>query len=300
MQTSPSSANVERALKRLQLFFPGEVYTAESVADMMEEGDVFINLPTTLQYLQSALLDKKIIEVEINTNPRVFFTRVTDFPPEPDNNEERIAYKPNSYLENLAYMVVLPVEPGVGNHILRNSQFIKLRIFTALFSVELGTTFQEIVYLDKVPLLRLDFPAIGRIVRGAREYRAKVPAEMDLKILIMPKRERAQIECDVNDVSNSGISFVVSREAYKSLKIDDYLTLRIYLDRKLLVSVDGHLRHMTKMRTGSTMQFICGVQLDLESRRIATAIESLVARVQRAHLQEISQIHEKTGVHVIA
>ncbi len=299
MVTSPSSAQIDSALRRLQLFFPGEVYTPESVADMMEEGDVFLEFSTTLRYLQSALLDEKIMEVEVNNNPRVFFTRITDYPPEPENEEDSIKYRPNSYLENLAYLVTLPVEPGLGNHLLRNSQFIKLRMFTTLYAVELGTTFQEIVYLNKVPMLRLDFPAIGRIIRGAREYRAKVPEEMDLKILIAPRRNQAQLECEVNNISNSGISFLVSREAYKTLSVDDYLTLRVYFEKRLLVSVDGNLRHMTKIRTGSTMQFLCGVQLDLESRRIATVIESLVARVQRAHLQEISQIYQKTGVRII-
>lgn len=298
MPESPSEAHVERALNRLQLFFPGEVYTPESVADLMEEGEIFVELSTTLKYLQSALLDEKIIEVEMDTNPRIFFTRITDCPPE--NEEEKTSYKPNSYIENLAYLVMLPVEPGIGNRILRQSQYITLRIFTALYAVELGTTFQEIVNIDNVPMLRLDFPSVGRIVRGAREYRAKVPEDMDLQMIILPKRKRSQIECKVNDVSNSGTSFIVSREAYKSLKLDDLLTVRIYFEKKLLVTVDGRLRHMTKMRAGSTMQFLCGLQLDLESRRVATAVESLVARVQRAHLQEISNIHEKTGVEVIA
>lgn len=300
MHYTATDAHVGRALKRLQLFFPDQVYTEESVADLMNDNDVFSDLSMILKYVQSALLDGKVMEVCLDTNPRTFFTRVADYPPETDDDEDRASYKANSYLENLAYVVTLPVEPSIGNHILKNSRCITLRIFTTLYAVELGTTFQNIVHVDNVPMLRLNFPSIGRIVREAREYRAKAPEKMDLKLIIQPKRKRAQMECDIHDVSNSGISFIVSREFYKMLKIDDLLTMRIYLTKNLLVTVDGRVRHLTKMRSGSTMQFLCGVQLDLESRRIATAIESLVARVQRAHLQEVSQIYEDTGVEVIA
>jgi len=304
---NPSSAQITRASKRLQLFFPGEPYTSEIVADLLMKDDVFFNLGTMLQYLQSALLDNKILEVQVDGNPRIFFTRLHDYPPETIINidptqeqEPHIPYRENSYIEKFSQVVALPIEPGVGNHLLRKSKCIILRMFTSLYSVELGVTYQDIVHVNGVPMLSLNFPSIGRIVRGAREFRATVPKKLDLQLSILSSKKRRKIDCPIQDVSNHGISFIVGREGYKKLAVDDSIVLKVFLSGKLLVTIGGTIRHLSKMRSGKTMQFLCGAQLDLENRILATAIESLVAQVQRAHLQEISEISEDSGIKLIA
>lgn len=301
---NPSSTQISRALKKLQFFFPGEPYTSETVADLLTEDDVFFNLGYILQNLQSALLDNRILEVQIDSNPRVFFTRLNDYPPEPDTDidldqEEEAPYRENSYIEGFSQVVTLPIEPGVGNHLLRKSKCIILRMFTSLYSVELGTTYQGIVHINGVPMLSLNFPSIGRIVRGAREFRAKVPKKLDLQLTILPTRKRPKLDCPIQDLSNHGISFIVEREGYKKLAVDDSIMLKIFLSGKLLVTIGSTIRHLSKMRSGSTMQFLCGAQLDLENIMLATAIESLVAQVQRAHLQEVSEISDESGVQLI-
>lgn len=301
----PSPTQLKRALKRLQIFFPGEPYTPEIITELLIKEDVFLNLGAMLQYLQSALLDNKILEVHIDNNPRTFFTRVHDAPPEHnlETDEEegvKVVYRENSYLENLSHVVILPLEPGVGNPLLRQSNCIVLRMFTSLYSVELGTTFQDVVLINNVPMLRLNFPAIGRIVRGAREFRAKVPKRLDLQLTILPSRKRKKLDCPIQDVSNNGIAFIVGREGYKLLKIEDSIMVKIFLDGKLLVIIGGTIRHLSKMRAGKSLQFLCGLQLDLENKILASAVESLVAQVQRAHLQEISQLSEDSGVNLIA
>lgn len=301
----PSTSQIKRALKRLQIFFPGEPYTPESVEELLAKEDVFLGLGAMLQYLQSALLDNKILEVNVDANPRTFFTRLHDAPPERDpeaEEEEGIKkpYRENSYLENLSHVVTLPLEPGVGNFVLRQSKCIILRMFTSLYSVELGTTFQDVILINDVPMLRLNFPAIGRIVRGAREFRAKVPKRLDLQLTILPSRKRKKLDCPIQDVSNHGISFLVGRDGYKLLNIEDAIMVKIFLDGKLLVIIGGTIRHLSKMRAGKSLQFLCGIQLDLENKMLASAIESLVAQVQRAHLQEISQLSEDSGFNLIA
>ena len=303
---SEQTISTEKIGKRLSLFFPDTGYTPESVAEGVDVGDILHRPQDILLFLQTALLDEKLIEVEFDSYSRIFFTRIHDDPPPPETagNEDGLGevikpdYSLGDYLKKMTYLVTLPVEPGIGNLHICWSKRVLMRFFTSSYAVEVGVFFEEKIVLGDIPVLRFSFPGILRIVRGAREYRAKVPADVTLIVKVKGKRKRPDMITAVADISARGLSFTVENEQQELLLIDEKRTLTILLNGDAIVRVAATVRHISKTRRGKGIEYICGVQFDLETRTMAAQIESLVATIQRAHLKELSDLSDKSGLNL--
>ena len=169
--------------KKLSLFFPedGYSFTNQAVDDGLESGEFMVKPVSILPFLQTALLDDKILEVEMDGMTRVYFSRIYDELPELEENDEETdeqskeaEYAPGDYLKLMNHILCLPLEPGMGNLQIRNCQRVMVRLFTSNMAIELGTFFQDLATVRGLPVLRLGFPIIGRRVKGIRAYRAKV------------------------------------------------------------------------------------------------------------------------------
>jgi len=193
-------------------------------------------------------------------------------------------------------MISLPLEPGIGNVHIRHSKRIMIRMFLKNYAVELGCFYQDMVTVGGIPVLRLDFPSIGRIVRGAREFRAKVPSEYDLRILIVGKRRQGTITTKVADISASGCSFLIKKEEQFLFRVDETRTFEFIQDDMLLVRLTGTIRHVSKIRGKNGTEYVAGLQFDLVTRALAAEVERIVASVQRAHLKELSDLSEASGL----
>ena len=66
MEDDKKTSPYRRMLKRLSLFFPELVYTRESLEEALDDGDIFYKPTDMLPFLQSALFDEKVIEVELD------------------------------------------------------------------------------------------------------------------------------------------------------------------------------------------------------------------------------------------
>ncbi len=294
---------IERVRKRLDLFFDDEVYTRESISEGLEDGDIFIKPSEILPYLQTALLDEKILEVELDGMTRVYFGRVYDDPPLPIAEEidgETVytnpEYNPGDYLKEMSHLISLPLEPGIGNVHVRHSKRIMFRLFLASYAVEFGCFFQDMATLDDLPVLRLSYPSIGRIVRGLREFRAKVPKDHDLKLMIVGKRRQSTLTTRVTDVSASGCSFSIKKEEQTLFRVDETRTFEFVMDDLMLVRLSGKICHVSKIRGQKGTEYVCGLQFDLVTRALASKVEAIVATVQRAHLKELSDLSEESGL----
>lgn len=307
MEEEKQTFVLDRIKKRLELFFPDTAYSTEIVRSGVESGDFFSKSSKFLPFLQTALFDEKIVEVEINGLTRVYFGRIID--DLPDLVEEEVDgesvltepdYTPGDYLKRMTHIISLPIEPGIGNLYIRYSKKIILRIFTSTYAVEFGTLFDELTSVRGLPVLRLAFPSIGRIVRGAREFRAKVPQKMELELTVAGKRKQPPLKTRITDISASGMSFSLEKHEQTLFQIDEVRSFDISLDGEFIVTIKGNIRHMSKIRKKQSIEYICGAQFDLATRALAAKIESLVATVQRAHLKEISDISDESGIDLIA
>lgn len=293
---------LERVRKRIELFFPDEIYTRETIKEAIEVSDVFIKPTEILPYLQTALLDEKILEVELDGMTRVYFGRIYDDPPptEEEVDEEMIEdqpeYQKGDYLKELSHLISLPLEPGMGNVHIRYSKRIMFRMFLASYAVEIGCFFQDMDTIGDLPVLRLSFPSIGRIVRGAREFRAKVPLDHDLSVMVVGKRRQSTLTARVVDISASGVSFSIKKEEQQLFRLEESRTFEFVQDGLMMVRVTGKVRHITKIRGKDGSEYICGLQFDLVTRALAAKVESIVASVQRAYLKELSELSEESGL----
>lgn len=297
---------VQRVQKRLNLFFPEEILTAAMIEEALEDREIFHKPADILPYLQTALIDEKILEVELDGLTRVYFSRLYDDLPPLEEVEENGTtttieppYTTGDYLKQMSHLISLPLEPGIGNLYVRHSKRVMIRFFTNTYAVELGTVFQDLADVRGLPVLRLAYPAIGRIVRGAREFRAKVPESMQLIVMIMGKRKHGTIRTKVVDISASGMAFSIAKEQQELFRVDESRTLEFVHQDMMLVRLNGKVRHLSKVRGKQGTEFICGIQFDLATRAIAAKIESVVAMVQRAHLKELSDLSSESGLKLI-
>ncbi|HID02228.1 MAG TPA: hypothetical protein EYP18_03310, partial [Desulfobacterales bacterium] len=176
---------------------------------------------------------------------------------------------------------------------------IVIRFFTSTSAIELGTFFQDIALVRDLPVLRLAFPVIGRQVRGARAFRAKVTGDMDFSLFVKGKKNRPDINSIPIDISTDGLSFNIKKEQQTMFKKEEICTVHFIIDGSIQVKIKGTVRHISKVREKKGIQYRCGLQLDLPTRSVAADIETVVATVQRYHLKELSKISEKSGIQLI-
>jgi hypothetical protein len=291
---------------KLHLFFPAEVFTEESVQEETENGDILTSKTEMLPYLQTALLDDKVIEVEIDGAPRVHFTRLKDDVPadllelaEHLGEDEESGYAEGDYLKEMSHLVCLPIEPGMGNVNLRHSRTLVVRMFTNTYAVEFGTVFLQQGEIEDIPVLHLDFPQIARIVRNAREYRAQVPTSLEF-LATVDLGDDEEITIPVANISLKGLALSLSRLEQEYFALDDTIQMKLYLNDELVAHLNGAVRHFSKVRKAGGIEHVCGVQFDLDSRTTAAVVESIVATVQRAHLKELSEKADASGLNLIA
>lgn len=300
--------SLERVKKRLKIFFPEDTYsfTNQAIEDGLQSREFMAAPASILPSIQTALLDNKILEVEIDGLTRVYFSRLYDDIPDLVEEEEEGTtvlvepeYTAGDYLKMMNHIICLPLEPGMGNLQIRNSQQVIIRFFTATTAIELGTFFQDLAMVRELPVLRLAFPVIGRQVSGTRAFRAKVTKKVALSIFIKGKRKRKGIKTHAIDISAAGMSFEIQKQEQKLFKEEDVLPVQLTLDGFHLAKVNSTVRHISKIRQKTGIQYRCGVQFDLPTRSIAETIENLVAKVQRIHLKELSDKAEESGINLV-
>ncbi len=296
---------IEDIKRRLRHYFPGETFPLEALEAALQNGQILSDREKILPFLQTALFDEKVLEVELDGIPRVYFSRLKDAPPDPVEEEVdgplESDYEPGGYLTEMGYIITLPLEPGLGNLHLRYSQSIVIRMFTSTFAVEMGTKFEELTKVRDIPVLRLAFPELARTVRNAREFRAKVPENLNFILsLESGGEEPTELVAVPVNISIKGMAFAVSKKEQRTFKIDEQYFLKLFIDDELRASLVGTIRHLSRIRKKSGIEYVCGVEFDLSSRTMAAVIESLVATVQRAHLKELAEKSQLSGINLIA
>ena len=291
----------KRIVDRLNLFFGDINYSQDMLQEELDTGDVFYKPADVLPFLQTALMDEKFVEVEMSGITQVYFTKIHDHPPEraEEEEEERDKYNRGDYLKKMAHLITLPLEPGMGKYSIRYADRIVLRFFTSAYAVELGTFYQSQEIIEELPVLRLDYPVIGRIVRGSREYRAKVPKKMDIKVMIIGKRRKQTITTNLLNISVSGFAFAIKKEQQNDFIVDEERTMEIIINGFMELRVQATIRHISKIRGRHGTEYICGVQADLVTRALAARLEEIVAAVQRAHLRELAQLSTESGIKLV-
>ena len=298
--------------KLLQLYFPSSSYSRDELTEKIENGEILIKQEEILPYLQTALLDEKILEVELDKMPSLYFSRLQDNNPEPDveappsehkEEEDEIfkpTYNPGDYLLSLDHIITLPLEPGLGSLHLRQSTSVILRMFTKEYGIEMGTTFKNIAKINELPVLQLAYPSILRIDKNAREFRAKVPDQQDFVVEVERENDPLELSTNPIDVSRKGMGISIDKQVHRQLRLEDELFLKLYIDDELRARISSTVKHLSKVRKRQGIEYCCGVEFSLNSRAITSVMESIVASTQRAHLKELSEIAASRGIELLS
>lgn len=308
MANAKTESLSQRIVNRLNLHFSDVVYTQSMLEEELDSGDIFYKPADILPFLQTAFMDEKFVEVEMSGITQVYFTKIHDHPPESTEDEEeedtgpgdkKQEYNPGDYMKDMSHLITLPLEPGMGNYSIRYADRVLLRFFTSSYAVELGTFYQNQEIVKGLPVLRLDYPVIGRIVRGSREFRAKVPSKMDIKLMIIGKRKQKTVTTKLLNISVSGFAFSIQKEQQNDFIVDEERSMEVIINDVMELRVQGTIRHISKIRGKKGTEYLCGVKADLVTRALAARLEEIVAAVQRAHLRELAQLSTESGIKLI-
>lgn len=279
----------------LNTFFPQERYSNDRIVEAVTDGSILVSASQMANYLQGALHDESLLEVELGNSRRVFFCRILDHPPEEEVDED-MPYEKGEYLDDAQHLILTPLEPAEGNYLINASSRVLLRVLTSRTAVEFCCYFDEKIRIGTMPVLCITFPEVARMIEGAREYRVKVPRETDIQILVNRKQDKLKFTTRPMDMSISGMSLIDPKGKESPLKSDDRLTLQVCSEDLVLFTVEAEVRHVTRLRDKQGLQYVFGVKLELGSRALKTEMEKLVAGVQRARLRELADLEGKFGV----
>lgn len=294
------NADINRLLQQL---FGDSPPSPEEVEAALARGEILVEGNLILPYLQTALLDEKVVEVQLDGLPTVYFSRLKDHPEalaESGEEEDSSESREGGYLEALTHLIALPLEPGLGNLHLRNSRSILLRMFTNKLAVEMATSFVELTSVEEIPVLRLAFPRVARLVANAREYRAKVPDALNIVLVVsLDDEDDTELEARPVDFSIRGLSLSVGKKEQRLFKLYQPYSLKLFVDDELLIRIDATVRHLSRLRKRNSIEYVCGFEYEFRTKTQAAVIESIVALVQRAHLKELATKAEVSGFTLI-
>lgn len=267
--------------------------------------ELLIGKEKSLPFLQTLFFEERLIETQVDQGTRQFFATLWDHPPEFKDQEENSQtvfgepeYQEGMYLQELDHLLLSPLEPVAGNIKVRSSRTVLFCFYTGTNAVELGTRFLRADTLRGASVLLFEYPQVGRIIRGNRPFRAKVPESVEMVgYLYFRGQEKMAMECGIMDISSHGLA-LENDNLIDQFAIGDKVTLNISSSFDTSLTVNAHIRHFAKIRTKKGNTDICGLQFDLETRALAVLIEQLYARVQRVFIRSLNERTAGQDIHL--
>ncbi len=297
--------------KDFALFFPRMQLTeTDGKVTGLQDSDTYELLSEKakmLPFLQTLFFEERLIEIQVDRGTRIFFGALWDHRPEleeykEDEDDEPVLIEPDyqdgAYLKELDHLVLSPLEPVAGNMKVRSSNTTLLCFYAGTNAVELGTRFIKAENVRGAQVLLFEYPTVGRIIRGNRPFRAKLPQDIELIANICDCSQHSRcIDCSVMDISSQGLS-LEHEEIMNTFSMGDMVRLTILSPICEPLEINGTIRHFAKIRTKQGNSTICGVQLDLESRSLAELVEQLFAKIQRVFIRNLTERTEDQDIHL--
>lgn len=279
-------------------YFPDIIFTDEASLETKDKGEIFSTADQVLPYLQTIFFEEHMVEIQINETTRIFFAHITDELPdlieEEDDDGELVIVEPEyeaaSYLKRKDSFLLTPLTPGIGNAQIRTSKRLIVRFFTGTIAIELGCSFREQTSIRDIPVLRVNFPVIGRVNRQFRSFRIKALPSINAKVRIERRGDSSisEILYPIIDVSAEGLAFQMPSD-HPPFQTGQDLRVTVSVEGIKGLEVSGNVRHVTKARDNSGLKVSVGMQFDLETRALAADLEKLAATIQRLHLRQVSE-----------
>jgi hypothetical protein len=282
----------------LHSYFPDtKLHDETETTEQIDSGEILSQPDQILPYLQTIFFEEHLLELQLDQSTRIFFTNLLDDIPEigelesdEEDDGNSSEYEIGSYLKEADSFVITPLNPGVGNARIRACKQVVVRFYMGATAVELGCTFRGQDMLENIPVLRLNFPVIGRVNRNYRTFRVKVITGVDARVCILrPMLSDASERLhQIDDVSTLGLAFLLKTKE-QNFDVGDNISFEVQVPGLNNLELEGIVRHISNARGSKGVMKLCGVQFDLETRALATEIERMAASVQRLQLREIAE-----------
>ncbi len=314
----------ERVQRLLKEFFPAVEMSLEEIEAALADGHIITEKGEILRYVQAALLDDKVLEVKYDGLPGKYFTRLKDWTP-PEGGEEsgeivedagqegapsqgdsstsggaeqeQEGYKEGDYLLTMTHIFAFPVEPPIGNMLLRDSKAISIRMSISASYVEFGTTYLQQETVGGAVAHKLAFPPVVRIVKTDKVYRAKVVESMPFTVVL--EMEKEELSAEPVNISVKGITIAVEKEQLGLFAEGDTVKLHFSIEGEDLAPVSCFFRQSMRIRNSQGVQHLCELEFHLRSLAETGIVESTVAKVQRVHLKELAEKSDAFGVNIV-
>lgn len=306
----PENDQLQEIKTLLDSFFPDSRLEDDQVQALITQNDeqILFGPGKILPYLQTVFFEEHLAEIQIDLSTRLFCAHLLDdLPPleESEDNGEVVFlepdYEPGSYLKKLETFILTPLTPGIGNARVRSSKQVVLRYFSGTVAIELGCSFQQLDVVREMPVLRFNYPVIGRVTKNYRLYRVKTIATVEAHVCVQTSgpSEGPEICHQIVDISAMGVAFQTQSEK-SPYEIGDNLKCTVRVKGIGELTVYGSVRRVAKVRQKYSYTNICGIRFDLETRALAAQIEQLAAAIQRLHIRELAnRISDFRGVRLV-
>lgn len=296
MRDNLDEKNFREVKELLFSYFPDCRFQCDPLKLELADGGEILSSPEQIvRYMQTILFEEHLLELQLDQSTRIFFAKIVDDHPgreEYCSNDELIIvdphYTPGSYLKAADSIVITPLTPGIGNVAIRGAKRIVCRFFSGTHAIEFGCTFRAKDLVAGMPVLRLNFPVIGRINKSYRAFRVKSISSVDAYVIISYSDASGAggQQHQMIDISAMGLGFEVPQEK-APYEVGDFVEFLIDVPGIRQLTVRGNIRHISKVRDHRGYKNICGVQFDLKTRSLAADLEQIASAVQRLQLREM-------------
>jgi len=298
--------NTTEVLSHLNAFFPKNSYSSKNIAEYVESDVLDTSLESLANTFKGAILDETILEVQIHDLKEIFFCRILDNPFE-DNLADEDAnfsypdpdYETGAYLDYHKHLFITPLEPSKGNYLISAIQKsgikVLLRIISSGNAIEMGVFFEHRILIGDMPSLKLTFPLVAKKTTKARGFRAKVPKGMKIQVTLDRVKKKSILTTPLN-ISLNGMSLLDPMERRSNLQIGEKVVCNIQVPQEESILVEASVIHVTNLRDSKGLQYCFGIKFKFTNQTTKSAIENVMALVQRKHLRELSDIEANFGV----
>lgn len=281
------------ATQNIDIFFPSSRFELNNDSPSGSAAEYLLEQSAILPYLQTLLFEGRLVGVKIERQTRKFYTSLLDQLPENDGSDDcpliPTDHEPGGYLKKLSHLNLAPLEPVAGNLLIRQSRYLVLEFYTGTTSVELGTVFIKICQTNGVQVIHCAFPAVARITKNARPFRAKTHKDhqCQVKIINGPKKHIGQ-EFEMIDLSTRGLAFG-SEESLETFSPATQLQVSVDCQSSESIELLAVVRHLARVRKNGKNTFVCGIEFDVETRAVAMQIEQKFTSLQRTFIRSLRQ-----------
>lgn len=227
--------------------------------------------------IQDAILKHETVELRLDKNDAVFSTFLANPPTQ----------------EGTTSLFVAPLEPAIGNTLMRRSKEVELRFVHGMQAFTTVCQYVQSIIMPQSALHQITYPKEMQASPFRKEIRARIPLHYNIVVNVSLKRDRL-FSSRVVDISGTGMMFE-NPMTEEQLPVDTILFLEIIpmnIPKLHGVEVHGQVRRHVKIRrdeSGASVIRLAGVRF----MKFSDDVEAMAKYINKIHEKELEDTRKK-------